>query len=60
MQQKEFIDLLKEAVSPYQCVEAAMRRLKENGFEELRYEDAWKLVPGRKYVMNHHDTTCYA
>lgn len=60
MRQEELIELLEEAVSPYQCVEAVTKRLRACGFKELRYEDAWELVPGNRYVMNHHDTTVIA
>lgn len=60
MRQEELIALLKEAVSPYHSVEAVRKRLCARGFEELHYGDAWTLVPGGRYVMNHHDTTVYA
>ena len=60
MREDFLIELLKTAVSPYQCVEAVLKRLKEAGFEELHYKDAWHLTPGGNYVMNHHDTTLYA
>ena len=38
MKQKFFIELIKESVSPLQCVEANVKRLKQNGFEEITYE----------------------
>lgn len=60
MEQKFLIELLKEAVSPFQCVEASVNRLKQAGFEEIAYEEKWNLKPGGKYVLNHHGTTLYA
>ena len=43
MEQKFLIELLKEAVSPFQCVEASVKRLKQDGFEEITYEEKWTL-----------------
>ena len=43
MEQKFLIELLKEAVSPFQCVEASVKRLKQDGFEEITYEEKWNL-----------------
>lgn len=60
MREESLIRLLREAVSPYQCVEAVMRRLFDHGFEQIRYEDAWSLARGGRYVVNHHDTTVFA
>ncbi|MCI7108282.1 MAG: M18 family aminopeptidase [Lachnospiraceae bacterium] len=58
---KEFlIDLIKKAVSPFQCVEAAVGYLKKVGFEELCYEKKWNLRVGGKYLLNHHGTTLFA
>ena len=45
MEQKFLIELLKEAVSPFQCVEASVKRLKQDGFEEITYEEKWNLKP---------------
>jgi len=52
--------MLQEGVSPFMCVKESERRLIEAGFESVTYDDAWKLVPGGKYVMNHHGTTLFA
>lgn len=60
MKEEFLIDLLKEAVSPFQCVEAAVRRLEEAGFVELPYTERWNLKPGGKYMLNHHGTTLFA
>ena len=42
------------------CVNECERRLTEAGFETIDYRDAWNLVPGGKYVMNHHGTALFA
>lgn len=60
MRQEQLMELLREAVSPYQCVETVIRRLRQAGFTQLQYENTWKLTPGGRYVVNHHDTTVYA
>ena len=48
MEQKFLIELLKEAVSPFQCVEVSLKRLEQAGFEEIAYEEKWNLKPGGK------------
>lgn len=60
MEQELLFDLLRKAVSPFACVQAAGERLTANGFEELSYSDEWKLKKGGKYIVNHHDTTLFA
>ena len=60
MEQELLFDLLRKAVSPFACVQAAGERLAANGFEELCYSDEWKLKKGGKYIVNHHDTTLFA
>ena len=60
MEQELLFDLLRKAVSPFACVQAAGERLAANGFEELCYNDEWKLKKGGKYIVNHHDTTLFA
>lgn len=60
IEQNFLIDFLKEAVSPFQCVQAAMQRLREAGFVELSYEQPWKLENGGNYMVNHHGTTLFA
>ncbi len=59
-EQQKLFDMLRAGVAPFMCVEESQRRLAEAGFEQINYEDAWKLVPGGKYMMNHHDTTLVA
>lgn len=60
MQEQLLFDLLKKAVSPFACVEASAERLNENGFEEIKYEDKWSILPGKKYYVKHHDTSLFA
>ncbi len=60
MEQELLFDLLRKAVSPFACVQAAGERLAANGFKELSYSDEWKLKKGGKYIVNHHDTTLFA
>lgn len=59
-EQEKLFELLHASVTPYMCVEACEKRLTEAGFENIRYEDAWHLVPGGKYIMKHHDSTMFA
>lgn len=60
MRQEKLIELLKEAVSPFLCVEAVAKRLCGSGFTELRYEDAWNMEGGGRYFVRHHGTTLFA
>ena len=60
MEQELLFDLLRKAVSPFACVQAAGERLVANGFEAISYSDEWKLKKGGKYIVNHHDTTLFA
>lgn len=53
-------ELLQKGVSPAHVVEACSKRLAEAGFEALDYGKQWKLIPGGKYYVNHHDTTLFA
>ena len=59
-EQQRLFDLLRAGVTPFMCVDECERRLAEAGFEKINYKDAWKLVPGGKYVMNHHGTALFA
>lgn len=57
---EQLMDILKEAVSPYHCVNKAKELLKDAGFEELNYASQWNLEKNGKYMVNHHDTTLFA
>lgn len=59
-EQQKLFDMLRVGVSPFMCVEECERRLAEAGFEKINYEDSWKIIPGGKYMVNHHGTTLFA
>ena len=45
-EQQNLFEMLRTGVTPFMCVEECIRRLSEQGFENLDYEAAWKTVPG--------------
>ncbi len=53
-------DLLEKGVSPAHAVTACEERLAEAGFAKLDYGTSWNLEPGKKYYVNHYDTTLFA
>ena len=53
-------ELLEEGISPAHAVSACEKRLVEAGFEQIDYGMPWNLQPGKKYVINHHETTLFA
>lgn len=59
-EQEKLFEMLHAGVTPYMCVEECERRLAEAGFEAINYGDAWNLVPGGKYSVNHHGSTLFA
>ena len=59
-EQQNLFQMLRAGVTPFMCVEECMRRLSEQGFEGLDYEDAWNLVPGGRYMVKHHGTALFA
>ena len=59
-EQQRLFEMLQAGVTPYMCVEECEKRLAENQFEKLDYESIWNLVPGGKYMINHHGTTLFA
>ena len=59
-EQQKLFDLLRAGVTPFMCVDECERRLTEADFEKINYGEAWSLVPGGKYVMNHHGTALFA
>lgn len=60
MRQELLFELLRDAVSPFECVEISKTKLQKAGFEKIEYDKEWKLRTGGKYVVNHHDTTLFA
>ena len=59
-EQQKLFDLLRAGVTPFMCVKECERRLVEAGFEKIDYKDAWNIVPGGKYVMDHNGTALFA
>ncbi|MBP3677147.1 MAG: M18 family aminopeptidase, partial [Agathobacter sp.] len=59
-EQQRLFEMLRAGVTPFMCVEECERRLGEAGFEKISYEESWSLVPGGKYMVNHHGTTLFA
>lgn len=59
-EQQKLFEMLQAGVTPFACVEKCESRLVEAGFEKIDYEEAWNLIPGGKYIVNHHGTTLYA
>ena len=57
---EKLFELLENGISPAHAVSACEKRLTEAGFELLDYGTEWKLVPGHRYVINHHETTLFA
>ena len=57
---KELMELISHGVSPFHAVEYVVDKLKEEGYEELRIKDKWKLKKGGKYYIVHHGTTMIA
>ena len=53
-------DLLEKGVSPAHAVAVCEERLADAGFEKLDYGTSWDLAAGKKYYMNHYDTTLFA
>ena len=53
-------DLLEKGVSPAHAVLACEERLQAAGFKKLDYGTSWNLEMGKKYYMNHYDTTLFA
>ena len=57
---KELMELVSHGVSPFHAVDYVTEQLKEEGYEELRIKDKWKLKKGGKYYTIHHGTTLIA
>ena len=57
---KELMELVSHAVSPFHAVSYVADKLKEEEYEELRMKDKWKLKKGGKYYIIHHGTTLIA
>jgi aspartyl aminopeptidase len=56
----DLLDFLRHSPTPYHAVAAAVRRLRDAGFQELGSEDSWRdTAPGR-YFARHGDSTLFA
>lgn len=61
--QKEIKQLLKTlecGVSPFHVVQESKRQLKEEGFEELSLQKAWKLEKGKGYFLTPYQSSLIA
>ncbi len=54
------LEFLTEGVSACHVVKKSEEYLAENGFLPLSMKDAWKILPGGKYYIKHHDTALAA
>lgn len=52
--------LIVNGTSPFHVVLNCKEQLQKAGFQELNFSDKWKLNPGEKYYVNHHDSTLFA
>ncbi|MCF2641500.1 MAG: M18 family aminopeptidase [Lachnospiraceae bacterium] len=52
--------LIENGTSPFHVVLNCKEQLQKAGFQELNFSDKWKLNPGEKYYVNHHDSTLFA
>ena len=50
--------LLEKGTSAVMAVQEAAARLKAAGFEELSFQDIWRLAESGKYYVKHHDIIC--
>ena len=57
---EDFLSFIKEATSPFHCVEAGIRRLQAAGFTELKQEDYWNAENGHGYYVNVNGTSLFA
>lgn len=54
---EELISQLKCGVSPFHTIRYNAGLLKENGYEELKLGESWKLEAGKGYFVNAYDTS---
>lgn len=57
---EKLFDLLEKGVSPAHAVAECESRLAQAGFEKLSYGEKWNLLMGKKYYINHYNTTLFA
>lgn len=56
----ELLTYIDNATSPYQTVEEGIKKLKNQGFLELKMKEPWQLQPGNGYYVNTFGTTMFA
>ncbi|MEG1002148.1 M18 family aminopeptidase [Clostridium sp.] len=57
---KELIDFLYESPTAYHAAASVKDILKNEGFEQIFEEDAWKLEKGKKYFIDKNDSAVIA
>ncbi|WP_026892421.1 M18 family aminopeptidase [Lacrimispora aerotolerans] len=57
---KELESLIAASVSPYHCIMASSKQLKDAGFKELPLSASWKLKKGESYYINVFDSSLIA
>lgn len=58
--EQKLFRMLARGTSGIMVVKEAENQLKEAGFRELHFHQAWGLTENGKYYMKHHDTTLFA
>lgn len=58
--EQKLFRLLERGTSGVMVVREAEEQLKEAGFQELFFHQAWGLSENGRYYMKHHDTTLFA
>lgn len=57
---RQLVDLIQKGTSPYHVVRAAGAQLEEAGFQELQWNEIWKLQKGGAYYISPFQTTLLA
>ena len=53
----QLFDFLAASPSCYHAVQALAKRLEQNGYTQLREQDAWTLTPGGKYFVTRNGSS---
>ena len=54
---EQLFDFLAASPSCYHAVQALAKRLEQNGYTQLREQDAWTLTPGGKYFVTRNGSS---
>jgi aspartyl aminopeptidase len=57
---QRFVTFLNRAVTPFHAVSELSKHLKNDGFNELRESEEWKLQPNGKYYVTKNNSTIFA